>query len=91
MLNFVQCVMYYIFVFELFRQQIIIDPEEKEESIINGKLMMAFNIHNEVCCVQMNGGVCIDYEQVYSFLLLFPIFFPNIFIFSSILLKSEYF
>ena len=49
-----------------FRQQVIIDPEEKEESIINGKLMMAFNIHNEVCCVQMNGGVCVDYEQVYK-------------------------
>ena len=71
MLNFVQFVMYYIFVFKLFRQQIIIDPEEKEESIINGKLMMAFNIHNEVCCVQMNGGVCIDYEQVYHLYLTF--------------------
>ncbi|XP_066927297.1 exosome complex component RRP45-like isoform X2 [Clytia hemisphaerica] len=45
-------------------QQLIIDPEEKEESIIDGKLMMAFNIHNEVCCVQMSGGVSVDYEQL---------------------------
>lgn len=45
-------------------QQLIIDPEEKEESIISGTLMMAFNVQNEVCCVQMNGGVCLDYEQV---------------------------
>ena len=57
-----------------FRQQIIIDPEEKEESIIDGKLMMAFNIHNEVCCVQMNGGVCLDYEQVTLKMFLFLFF-----------------
>uniref|UniRef100_A0A7M5VF67 Uncharacterized protein n=2 Tax=Clytia hemisphaerica TaxID=252671 RepID=A0A7M5VF67_9CNID len=25
---------------------------------------MAFNIHNEVCCVQMSGGVSVDYEQL---------------------------
>jgi len=53
-----------ILLFSFVRQQVIIDPEEKEESIVSGTLMMAFNIHHEICCAQMSGGVCLDYEQV---------------------------
>lgn len=45
-------------------KQIIVDPEEKEESIISGKLIMAFNVHGEVCCAQMSGGVSLEYEQI---------------------------
>ncbi|XP_002160444.3 exosome complex component RRP45 isoform X1 [Hydra vulgaris] len=45
-------------------EQMIIDPEEKEESILSGKLIMAFNIYGEVCCAQMSGGVSFDYEQI---------------------------
>jgi len=44
--------------------QIIVDPEEKEENIVSGKLIMAFNIHGEVCCAQMSGGVSLEYEQI---------------------------
>lgn len=65
--NFVmrtQCI-YLPYYYLIARQQIIIDPEEKEESIIAGKLMMAFNMHNELCCAQMSGGVCLEYEQVF--------------------------
>jgi len=45
-------------------EQIIIDPEEKEESIMSGKMTLAFNIHGELCCSQMSGGVALDYEQI---------------------------
>ena len=45
-------------------EHIIVDPEEKEESIISGKLIMAFNIHGEICCAQMSGGVSLEYEQI---------------------------
>ena len=44
--------------------QIIVDPEEKEEFVVEGKLMMAFNVHGEVCCAQMSGGVSLEYEQI---------------------------
>jgi len=42
----------------------IVDPEEKEESIICGHLIMAFNVHMEVCSAQMSGGVSLEYEQI---------------------------
>lgn len=45
-------------------EQVIIDPEEKEEDVISGRFTVAFNIHNEICCAQMSGGVAIDYEQI---------------------------
>jgi len=44
--------------------QIIVDPDEKEANVVSGKLIMAFNIHGEVCCAQMSGGVSLEYEQI---------------------------
>ena len=42
----------------------ILDPEEKEECIISGALTIASNMHSEICCAQLSGGVSLDQEQV---------------------------
>ncbi|XP_057312809.1 exosome complex component RRP45-like isoform X3 [Hydractinia symbiolongicarpus] len=45
-------------------EHVIIDPEEKEENIVSGQMTLAFNIHSEMCCAQMSGGVLLEAEQL---------------------------
>ena len=47
-----------------FSDRIIIDPEEKESSILSGDMVMACNTLGEICCAQMSGGCSLEYEQV---------------------------
>lgn len=42
------------------------DPTNKEESVMDGQMMMAMNIDREICAVQMNGGLSLEAEQVLS-------------------------
>jgi len=44
--------------------RIIIDPEEKESSILSGDMVMACNTLGEICCAQMSGGCSLEYEQI---------------------------
>ena len=40
------------------------DPTEKEEAVMNGRMIMAMNIHREICGAVMGGGVSLEADQV---------------------------
>ena len=46
------------------RQLLLVDPTEKEEIIMNGRMTMAMNIHREICGAVMGGGVSLESDQV---------------------------
>lgn len=47
-----------------FRKFLLVDPTDKEECVMNGRMMMAMNIHREICGAVMGGGVSLETEQV---------------------------
>ena len=47
------------------RQQLLVDPTDKEEIVMNGRMIMAMNIHREICGAVMGGGVSLESEQVH--------------------------
>lgn len=49
------------------RQQLLVDPTDKEEIVMNGRMIMAMNIHREICGAVMGGGVSLESEQVHLF------------------------
>lgn len=55
------------------RQQLLVDPTDKEEIVMNGRMIMAMNIHREICGAVMGGGVSLESEQVH-WLWLIPVF-----------------
>ena len=46
------------------RQLLLVDPTEKEEIVMNGRMTMAMNIHREICGAVMGGGVSLESDQV---------------------------
>ncbi len=40
------------------------DPDYKEELIMDGRMTFVFNSHREICGMQKAGGIPIDVEQV---------------------------
>jgi len=42
----------------------LIDPISVEEKVMDGSLMISMNKHHEVCCMQMNGSVQINKDQI---------------------------
>ena len=57
---------YSFFLFEpnLSRNIIIVDPNLKEEAIMDGRMTMTLNSHREICAVQKGGGTPISSEQI---------------------------
>ena len=51
----------------------LVDPTDKEEIVMNGRMIMAINIHREICGAVMGGGVSLESEQVHLFSLI-PVF-----------------
>ena len=47
-------------------QLLLVDPTDKEEIIMNGRMIMAMNIHREICGAVMGGGVSLESDQVYE-------------------------
>ena len=45
------------------RKFLLVDPTDDEERIMNGRMMMAMNIHREVCGAVMGGGVCLETDH----------------------------
>ena len=54
---------------KIFRGLLLVDPTEKEESVMDGQMMIAMNIDREICAVQMNGGLSLEADQVLYFTL----------------------
>ncbi|PFX14581.1 Exosome complex component RRP45 [Stylophora pistillata] len=44
-------------------QLLLVDPTDKEEVVMNGRMIMAMNIHREICGAVMGGGVSLESEQ----------------------------
>ena len=42
----------------------LVDPTEKEEAVMDGTMVMAMNVHREICTVQMSGGMLLLKDQV---------------------------
>lgn len=47
-------------------QLLLVDPTDKEEIIMNGRMIMAMNIHREICGAVMGGGVSLESDQVHE-------------------------
>ncbi|CAH3039177.1 unnamed protein product [Porites lobata] len=45
-------------------QLLLVDPTEKEEAVMNGRMIMAMNIHREICGAVMGGGVSLEADQI---------------------------
>lgn len=45
-------------------QLLLVDPTDKEETIMNGRMIMAMNIHREICGAVMGGGVSLESDQI---------------------------
>ena len=46
------------------REYLLVDPTHQEERVMDGRLVVAMNVHREICALQMAGGVAILPEQV---------------------------
>ena len=55
------------FYFLLSREFLLVDPTDKEETIMDGRMTMAMNIHREICGAVMGGGVSLESDQVFFF------------------------
>lgn len=43
---------------------LLVDPTDKEETIMDGRMTMAMNIHREICGAVMGGGVSLESDQI---------------------------
>jgi exosome complex RNA-binding protein Rrp42 (RNase PH superfamily) len=49
-----------------------VDPNEREERVMDGLLVIAMNKHREICTIQSSGGIMLLKDQV-SALTPFPV------------------
>ena len=54
----------FIIIIKKCSQLLLVDPTEKEEAVMNGRMIMAMNIHREICGAVMGGGVSLEADQV---------------------------
>jgi exosome complex component RRP45 len=45
-------------------ERLLCDPTNKEESVMEGHVVVAMNKHREVCCMQLGGGVALQPEEI---------------------------
>ncbi|XP_054680983.1 exosome complex component RRP45 [Grus americana] len=52
--------------FAFFQQgtYLLVDPSEREESVMDGLLVIAMNKHREICTIQSSGGIMLVKDQV---------------------------
>lgn len=55
-------VLFMVFIFS--RQYLTVDPSLEEEGVMDGRMTIAMNTHQEVCVLQLTGGVAILPDQV---------------------------
>lgn len=55
---------YFLLFPKKFSQLLLVDPTEREEVVMNGRMIMAMNIHREICGAVMGGGVSLEADQV---------------------------
>ena len=60
-----------LFYFLFSREFLLVDPTDKEETIMDGRMIMAMNIHREICGAVMGGGVSLESDQVFFLLFYF--------------------
>lgn len=52
------------------REFLLVDATDREERVMEGQMMIAMNINREICTIQMNGGLCLEKDQVNENILL---------------------
>ena len=48
------------------RKFLLLDPIDKEEKVMEGKMVIAMNKHREICALQMTGSMLLLKSQVKS-------------------------
>ncbi|XP_046852290.1 exosome complex component RRP45-like isoform X2 [Xenia sp. Carnegie-2017] len=43
---------------------LLVDATDREERVMEGQMMIAMNINREICTIQMNGGLCLEKDQI---------------------------
>lgn len=51
---------YYIFT----RKYLLVDPTDKEEKVMDGKMVVGMNKHREICSLQVTGQMLLLKDQV---------------------------
>jgi len=46
------------------RDYLLVDPTDKEEQVMDGRLIVGVNEHKEICALHLAGGVAILPEQI---------------------------
>lgn len=47
-----------------FSTYLLVDPNEREERVMDGLLVIAMNKHREICTIQSSGGIMLLKDQV---------------------------
>lgn len=58
------CVVLYDTVFSVARKYVLVDANEREERVMDGKMVIGMNKHREICTLQMTGSMLLLKEQV---------------------------
>ena len=47
-----------------FRKYLLVDPTDKEERVMEGKMVIGMNKHREICTFQVTGSMLLLRDQV---------------------------
>ena len=53
-----------IFIYFFCRKFLLVDPVEKEEKVMDGKMVIGMNKHREICTFQLTGSMTLLKDQV---------------------------
>ena len=45
---------------------LLVDPNDREERVMEGLLVIAMNKHREICSIQSSGGIMLLKDQVWQ-------------------------
>ena len=48
----------------VFRKYLLVDPSEREEKVMDGKMVIGMNKHREICTLHMAGSMLLLKDQV---------------------------
>ena len=53
-----------LFLGTCFSKYLLVDPMEREERVMDGKMVIGMNKHREICTLQMTGSMLLLKDQV---------------------------
>lgn len=58
------CIVTINFVCVAYRKFLLVDPTDKEEKVMDGKMVIGMNKHREICTLQVSGEMLLLKDQV---------------------------